>query len=332
MTSQSIHKSQLNDAHSGVSVVIAVLNEEANLAATIRSISQQDYKGEVEIILALGPSTDKTNQVATALAKIDLRIKLIDNPSGKTPVGLNLAIANSKFDLICRMDGHAEISNTYISDAVRILHETGAVNVGGVMNAQGSSILQSTIASALKSRLGVGSARFHVGGFAGPSDTVYLGTFQKSALVKAGGFDENFSRAQDWELNYRLRKNAGIVWFDPKLSVTYRPRTTLPDLARQYFQYGKWRRTVSRKHKGTINLRYLMAPILVLVLTISVLLTFLFGSTFLIPIVGYFLILVIGSLFIGPKLLSKLLLPLVLATMHLSWGIGFLTAPKRLVK
>ena len=332
MTSQSIHKSQLNDAHPGVSVVIAVLNEEANLAATIRSISQQDYKGEVEIILALGPSTDKTNQVATALAKIDLRIKLIDNPSGKTPVGLNLAIANSKFDLICRMDGHAEISNTYISDAVRILHETGAVNVGGVMNAQGSSILQSTIASALKSRLGVGSARFHVGGFAGPSDTVYLGTFQKSALVKAGGFDENFSRAQDWELNYRLRKNAGIVWFDPKLSVTYRPRTTLSDLARQYFQYGKWRRTVSRKHKGTINLRYLMAPILVLVLTISVLLTFLFGSTFLIPIVGYFLILVIGSLFIGPKLLSKLLLPLVLATMHLSWGIGFLTAPKRLVK
>ena len=127
MTSQSIHKPQINDAHSGVSVVIAVLNEEANLAATIRSISRQDYKGEVEIILALGPSTDKTNQVATALAKIDLRIKLIDNPSGKTPVGLNLAIANSKFELICRMDGHAEISNTYISDAVRILHETGAI-------------------------------------------------------------------------------------------------------------------------------------------------------------------------------------------------------------
>ncbi|MFM7990086.1 MAG: glycosyltransferase, partial [Candidatus Fonsibacter sp.] len=67
----------------GVSVVIAVLNEEANLAATIRSISQQDYKGEIEIILALGPSVDKTNQVATSLAKIDLRVKLIQNPSGK---------------------------------------------------------------------------------------------------------------------------------------------------------------------------------------------------------------------------------------------------------
>lgn len=332
MTSQALNNSNSRGEFPGVSVVIAVLNEEANLAATIRSISQQDYKGEIEIILALGPSVDKTNQIAKSLAKIDLRVKLIENPSGKTPNGLNLAIANSKFDFICRIDGHAEITNSYISDAVRILRETGAVNVGGIMNAQGSSILQSTIAIALKSRLGVGAARFHIGGSAGPADTVYLGTFQKAALVKAGGFDENFSRAQDWELNYRLRKNGGIVWFDPKLSVTYRPRSNFPKLAKQYFQYGRWRRTVSRKHKGTINIRYLMAPLLVTTLLLSLIAALTINLLFYLPIICYVMILVIGSIFIGNSLLSKLLLPAVLATMHISWGIGFLTAPRRLVK
>ena len=316
----------------GVSVVIPVLNEEKNLAATIRSISSQNYSGEIEIILALGPSTDKTNQVATSLSKIDLRIKLVTNPSGKTPTGLNLAIKAAKFDLICRIDAHSEIPTTYISDAVSIMQNTGAVNVGGVMAAQGNTSFQRAVATALRSRLGVGSARFHIGGKAGAADTVYLGTFLKSALIAAGGFDENFSRAQDWELNYRLRKNGGLVWFDPKLSVTYRPRTNLWQLAKQYFQYGRWRRTVSRKHPGTVNFRYLAAPFLVLGILISILTSILISNYFLLPIFSYFVLLFLGSVFIGRGIFERLILPTVLATMHICWGLGFLTAPARLAK
>ena len=49
----------------------------------------------------------------------------------------------------------------------------------------------------------------------------------RDALARVGGFDEDFVRAQDWELNHRLRLAGETVWFDPSLRVTYRPRGSL---------------------------------------------------------------------------------------------------------
>ena len=230
----------------GVSVVLPILNEERYLEHAIEAILAQKYPGELEIILALGPSKDATTRIAEEIRSRDSRVVLVDSPSGRTAAGLNLAIQKSRYEIIRRIDGHAEISDTYIRDAVEILHTSGAVNVGGIMAAVGRTQFEGAVATAMRSPLGVGGARFHVGGVAGPSDTVYLGVFKKSALQAAGLYDERFIRAQDWELNYRLRKAGGIIWFDPRLAVTYRPRPSLKALAKQYFEYGRWRHAVVR--------------------------------------------------------------------------------------
>ena len=78
-----------------VSVILPILNEEQDLENCISAILQQDYAGEIEIILALGPSKDKTNQIADDLAAKNSNIKLVNNPSGQTAKGLNLAIKES---------------------------------------------------------------------------------------------------------------------------------------------------------------------------------------------------------------------------------------------
>ena len=315
----------------GVSVILPILNEERDLSECISAILQQKYDGKFEVILALGPSTDNTNQIAKSLAQSDSRIKLVDNPTGKTATALNLAIAAASFEIICRIDGHAEISDTYIKTAVEIMNQTGAVNVGGLMNAAAASGFQSVVARAMRSRIGVGASKFHTGGEAGAADTVYLGTFKKSAILQAGGFDEKYIRAQDWELNHRLRLNGGVIWFDPRLVVTYRPRDTVGKLAKQYFEYGRWRRAVSRKHQGTVNYRYLAPPIALVINLLSIILGSLFNTLFFIPVITYLSIIILSSLFIGKGIYEKISLPSVLITMHLSWGFGFITSPKNLI-
>ncbi len=315
-----------------ITVILPILNEEADLQNCISAILQQDYAGEIEIILALGPSKDKTNQIAQNLAAADKRIKLVNNPTGQTAKGLNLAIAESSFEIICRIDGHSEISNSYLKTAVSIMQEKGAVNVGGLMHADGQSGLQRTIAQAMRSKLGVGASKFHTGGKAGPSDTVYLGTFKKSAILAAGGFDERYIRAQDWELNHRMRAQGGLIWFDPRLVVTYRPRKSLSKLAKQYFQYGRWRRVISRQHPKTTNFRYLAPPVALVINLLSVVFGVLVAKIFFLPVLIYMTILMIGGLFIGRNIADKLLMPIVFATMHLSWGAGFITSPKKLFK
>jgi len=315
-----------------VTIILPILNEEADLQNCISAILQQDYAGEIEIILALGPSKDNTNQIAHDLAAADKRIKLVNNPTGQTAKGLNLAIAQSSFEIICRIDGHSEISNSYLKTAVSIMQEKGAVNVGGLMYADGQSGLQRTIAQAMRSKLGVGASKFHTGGTAGPSDTVYLGTFKKSAILAAGGFDERYIRAQDWELNHRMRAQGGLIWFDPRLVVTYRPRKSLTKLAKQYFQYGRWRRVISRQHPKTTNFRYLAPPVALVINLLSVLFGVLVTEAFFLPVLIYMTLIIIGGAIIGKKFADKLLMPIVFATMHLSWGTGFITSPKKLFK
>lgn len=321
-----------------VSVIIPVLNEERFLFQAVSAVLNQQYESEFEVILALGPSKDKTNDVANELAK-DSRVKLIDNPSGKTASALNQAIKNSRFDIIVRLDGHAIVDKYYLDNAVSTLLESNADNVGGLMQAEGISNFEKSVAAAMTSKFGVGNAPFHVGGSPGEVDTVYLGTFRKSALERVGYFDESFVRAQDWELNYRIRKTGGKIWFNPKLVVSYRPRPNLKALAKQYFEYGQWRKQVTKKYPETISLRYLAPPITVTGLLTGVIFILLniftqisFFNIGWLAIFSYLAVLILAFINIKGKisLKSRLLLFLVLPTMHLSWGVGFLKPTKRL--
>lgn len=251
----------IGSPHPSISVILPVLNEQSHLESSVRSILSQDYQGPIEVILAIGPSKDRTLEIAKRIASTDSRVVIVENPTGKTAMGLNLALRQSLNPVVVRVDAHAEIPQNYLSLIVEVLNKTGAVNVGGVMAAVGKTIFEKSVAGAMRSAFGVGASRFHTGGEAGPVDTVYLGAFRREALIAIGGFDERFTRAQDWELNFRLRENGGVIYFDPRLHVTYRPRSTVRALAKQYFEYGRWRRVVSRRHKGTINYRYLAPPV-----------------------------------------------------------------------
>jgi glycosyltransferase involved in cell wall biosynthesis len=313
-----------------ISIILPVLNEADHLEESIHSILSQDYQGDFEIILAIGPSHDGTEKIAQAIADKDSRIVIVSNPSGRTASALNLAIAASKYSIIVRVDGHSQIPNNYLSLVSSILEETGAVNVGGVMNAQGRTLFERGVAHAMKSALGVGASRFHTGGVAGEVDTVYLGSFRKEAVVAVGGFDERFTRAQDWELNFRLRSNGGMIYFDPRLIVTYRPRSTVLALAKQYFNYGRWRRVVSRTHQGTINYRYLAPPVAVIGSALSILLSLFLSTIFIVPLAIYLSFILLASFRIARSIGEIICMPLILLTMHMSWGMGFITSPKSL--
>ncbi len=316
-----------------VSVVMPVLNEERHLADAVRMVLEQDWAGELELVLALGPSTDATDEVATRLAEADARVHTVPNPSGRTPDALNAAITAATGEVIARVDAHAEIPADYLSTAVAALEETGADNVGGVMHAVGVTPLERAIACAMRSPLGVGGARFHTGGGAGEADTVYLGVFRRAALERVGGYDPHFARAQDWEMNHRIRTSGGRVWFTPDLVVTYRPRSTFARLADQYFNYGRWRRVVARQHPGTANPRYLAPPTMVVGTVAATALGLGWRPAWLVP-VGYAAAVTVGGWLIsaGERPEVRVRVPAAIATMHWSWGIGFLTSPRSLTK
>lgn len=317
----------------GVSVIMPVRNEERHLCAAVARVLAQEYAGELEVVLAVGPSDDNTDAIASELAREDPRVHVVPNPSGFTPSGLNLAVAAARHDILLRVDGHAELSEGYVATAVALLEETDAANVGGLMDAQGQTPFEEAVAAGYNSRFGLGGGGFHLADTpAGPADTVFLGTFRRAALEAVGGFDESLHRGQDWELNYRLRQAGYLVYFSPKLKVTYRPRSTVIALAKQFYGTGRWRRNLVNRYPESLNFRYLAPPVVATAFALGAGLGAIgwasrkpkLAAISIIPI--SYLLGCCGVAALASQLQPKarLWFPVVLAVMHLSWGFGFL--------
>jgi succinoglycan biosynthesis protein ExoA len=316
-----------------VSVVMTVLNEARHLAGAVERILAQEYGGELELVIALGPSKDGTDRIARKLAFSDSRVKLVMNPTGRTPAGLNAALLAASHAIIVRVDGHGGLMPGYMERAVRLLEETGAANVGGLMLAVGETPFEQAVARAYCSKVGLGGGSFHVGGIEGPAESVYLGVFRRDVLERLGGFNDHYHRAQDWELNFRIRQAGELVWFSPDLAVTYRPRSSWPELVRQFFHTGRWRREVIRQYPDTVAVRYLAPPVVTGVILVGAVVG-VAGSVAGVPLLRhgqlaplmYLLGVLLASFREGRGLpwRAQALLPVVLASMHLSWGAGFL--------
>ncbi|HEX5428263.1 MAG TPA: glycosyltransferase family 2 protein [Pedococcus sp.] len=318
--------------HSAVSYVMPVLNEAKRLETAVESVLAQDYPGEQDVIVAVGPSTDGTEQVAQRLAARDPRVSVVANPDAHIPAGLNRAIAKATGDVVVRVDAHTELPAGYTRTMVDVLHRTGAANCGGVMKARGHGHVQRAVARAYNSPLGLGGGVYHGGGAEGPADSAYLGVFRREVLEEVGGYDDSIRRGEDYELNQRIAGAGHLIWYVPDVEVTYWPRSSLPHLAQQMFATGIWRGEIVRRQRRS-PVRYLLAPALVAGLLCSAVVGVaeLAGArpgsarvVHLAPVsyaafLGFAGVRALG----GDGLVDRALNVAALATMHVSWGLGF---------
>lgn len=314
-----------------------VLNERAYLEHAVGSVLAQRLDVPSELVLALGPSTDGTTELAQRLAAADERIRLVDNPAAHIPVGLNAAIRASRYATIIRVDAHSELSPGYAARALQTLERTGAANVGGVMRAEGRTPFQTAVARLYNSPVGLGGGAYHGGAPEGEAESAYLGVMRREVLDEVGLFDESIRRGEDWELNLRIRQAGHLVWFDPELAVTYWPRESWLKLARQFRATGAWRGELVRRFGRSNGIRFfappallvlvalaLVAAVLQLTGVISGLLSAIVSVVLYGPLALYVLLVLVVSARAGGGLRRRLWTAVAMPTMHLAWGIGFL--------
>lgn len=324
----------------GVSFVMPVLNEERYLRRAVDSTLAQDVPGPVELVLALGPSTDASGAIAREIAAADPRVVLVENPAADIPVGLNLAIRASRYPTIVRVDAHSELLPGYTRRALATLARTRAANVGGVMRADGRSPFQRAVARAYNSRVGLGGGAYHGGTDEGPAESAYLGVFRRAVLDEVGAFDESIRRGEDWELNLRIRRAGYRVWFDPTLSVVYWPRESWHRLVRQFRATGAWRGELVRRYGRRNSLRYFAPPALVVAAIVSLVVGALQAVGVVrgrgagvvhAPVAAYAAL--VGAVALsrggGRGWRDRVWTAAVLPSMHLPWGTGFLWAIAR---
>lgn len=330
-------------------------NESSHITQTLSAVLTQDYPADkLEILIADGMSSDDTREKIGALSS-PFPVILIENPGRIVPTGLNLALRRAKGEIIIRVDGHTVIAPDYVRQCVEALRRSGAQNVGGRMNAQGRGIFGQLVALATSTPFGVGGARFHYSDAEEWVDTVYMGAWPRAVFEQIGLFDEELVRDQDDEFNYRLRAHGGRILLSPFIRSAYAVRSTPHALWRQYYQYGLWKIRVLQKHPRQMRPRQFIPPAFVLSLLFSLVLAsyfilhpfdtlratpsyFAFLPLAFLPlafITGSYLAanLVASIMSIFQKapnsqfpntLIAYVLLPVIFAIIHLSYGLGFL--------
>lgn len=330
------------EAPTRISVIVPCRNEVRHIRAFMDSLLAQelDPACELEILIADGMSDDGTRDVLRDYANRDrgLCVRVVDNPRRVTPAGLNAAIQASTGDIVVRMDVHTTYASDYIRECVRVLRETGVDSVGGPWVAQGSGVVGQAISAAFHSRFCNGGAKGHDPDYEGEVDTVYLGCWTRSAFEKAGLFDPELVRNQDDEFHFRLRRFGGRVWQSPRIRSTYSPRASIKALFRQYLQYGFWKVVVLRKHRGLAAWRHAVPGLFVASLIGGATLAGVAALLGMSSLAATSLILLAAelSLYAAACVAASfplagslpwrvfLLLPVVIAVYHTSYGLGFL--------
>jgi succinoglycan biosynthesis protein ExoA len=317
-----------------VSIIVPCYNEQETICLLLDAIYSQTYPlQEMEVVIADGQSTDNTRREIDSFQRThpELKVRVVDNPQHIIPAGLNHALGAAEGELIIRLDAHSIPFTDYIQRCVDALQAGSGDNVGGRWEiiAGGDDWQAKSIAAAAAHPLGVGDARYRLGGHAQEVETVPFGAFYKSLINRVGIFDEGLLTNEDYEFNARIRRSGGKVWFDPAIRSKYISRRSLADLARQYWRYGYWKARMLRRFPGELRWRQLAGafvvsfPLLALLGIWFPIALWLLGLEIFIYLVS---LLVAGiQLALRERDISLLWgVPLAIATMHFSWGTAFI--------
>ena len=309
-----------------VSVLVPVLNEASIIEQSVEAMLAQRFDGVIEYLFMDGGSTDDTRGMLGRLGETEPRIRVLDNPARIQSPALNLGLSASRGEFVARMDAHSYYPPDYIAKGVDRLQAGGAAWVGGPQLPLGVGKWSRRIALAMQSKLGIGGAVFRR-----PlqeeieTDTAFTGIWRRETLEQLGGWDEEAVTNEDGELAARIRAQGGRIVCIPEMAAECITRDSLQALARQYYRYGRGRVRTLCLHPETMRASHALPPALLLVAVGAAI-----GPPWVTRparhgIILYALALALESARISRKGgVDAPHVPLVLATMHGSWGAGAL--------
>jgi glycosyltransferase involved in cell wall biosynthesis/SAM-dependent methyltransferase/GT2 family glycosyltransferase len=313
-------------------VLVPVLNEARLLEPALARIGEQELEGELEILVIDGGSTDGSPDIVARAAQRDDRIRLLDNPAGRTPNALNIGLRAARGAYVARMDAHTYYPRDYIARGIERLEHGDVACASGPQLALGDQATSRAVALALQSPLGVGGARFRrAGGREEDVDSSFCGVWRRDLLLELGGWDEDWPVNQDAELAARIRERGGRIVSLPEMAAQYVPRSSLRALARQYWRYGRYRVKTAGRHPGGLRRSHVLPPGLVGIVASSAL------PTQRVRPLRWALALYGTVLFAEGQRVARrhssgdlgVRVTAALATMHVFWGAGFLEGCRR---
>lgn len=253
-----------------VTVVVPIRNEEKHIAACLKSLIAQTYPSDLyEVIVVDGRSSDGSRAVMEEYCRDHANVRVLDNPTGIVPCGMNIGIQSSQADIVVRADGHTVYPPDYVNNCVKYLERTGAENVGGpcLTVPANESFSARLVAAILTNPFGVGDSKFRTGTSEGYVETVPFGAFRRELFDRIGMYNEKLVRNQDNELNARIREAGGKIYQTPALRTEYHPVAGFRKFLKVTFKTSQWHLFSMQENGRAMSARHMIPAMFVLAVT-----------------------------------------------------------------
>lgn len=199
-----------------VSVIIATYNSKSSLINCIKSLENQDYKGEIEIVIVDDGSTDGTLG-AIRSGKWKRRVKILKQSRKGPAAARNLGAKNARGEIFVFTDADCIAPSGWISNIVRTYGQfPEIVGIGGPLHPSKSNIF-SALEIIKNKRLHKMGDRTMVGKEEVPVGFTNNMSYKAHIFRKFGGFDERFPKpaGEDFDLKQRICRAGYKVAFIP---------------------------------------------------------------------------------------------------------------------
>ena len=181
-----------------ISVIITTKNEEKNIENCLKSIKEQAYpQDQIEIIVVDNDSTDKTKEIASHYTD------KVFNKGPERSAQRNFGVEQSTGDYFLYLDADMILNKELIKDCVEFIQNSK-------LKTQNSDVVALYISEIVMGEKFWSKVRRFERSFYDGTVIDCARFIKKESFQKVGGFDENLTGPEDWDLDKKLR-NIGKV-------------------------------------------------------------------------------------------------------------------------
>ncbi len=316
-----------------VSVIISAYNEEKYLPNVFQALKKQTYPhSKIEVVLVNGMSTDHTKELLEEFQKDNsnefYNIQVWDNPQKTLATGLNLAIEKGVGEAYLKIDAHSLVTDDFIEQNVQQLL-AGEKVCGGKRPTiiEEDTNMARTLHAVEEAMFGSSIANYRKSDHECYVSSVFQGMYHKDVIDKCGVFDEQLVRTEDNEFHWRIRENGFKIKYSPKILSYQYMRPTFSKMVKQKYGNGYWIGLTSHVKPRCLSLYHYVPFVFVLAIIVSLLISSVTVLPLILLAISYgsvVLFITLATLVTTPFNICNLLMPFLLLSVHVSYGVGTL--------
>jgi glycosyltransferase involved in cell wall biosynthesis len=311
------------------SIIIPVYNRPNEIDELLHSLVLQSFQKEFEIVIIEDGSNQKSDLIIEKYQE-KLSIKYFFKENSGASASRNFGMQNATGNYFIILDSDVLVPAHYLEELEKGLLENYTDAFGGADAAHSSfTFLQKAINYSMTSFLTTGGIRGKknsVGKFQPRSFNMGL---SKISFEKTRGFSDMLY-GEDIDLTFRLWENGFETQFIEEAFVYHKRRSTISQFFKQTFNFGTARPILNKKHPKSAKLTYWFPSLFIIGFDIALILLIFGKWIYIIPFLGYFVILFFDSLLQNKNFKVAFLSIITTYTQFLGYGLGFLKSSFKL--